>query len=311
MVEPIKFRQELFAIKGFLCPWGRAWPRCTSRWARPSRMDYFHCIHVTGQKRNLQMEDISFLPHVQAQPSSSSLLSPYITVALRHPAAWWHNISRQLRRRLRTRTDNAQVRHEEEGLTQEHRCKLRNGSHFLPAATSPRCLGPRWHAVQENICFGFSFGVRDLLGKTRARLKKKKRAYYPGRPSNIYEFFSSCGSVEACWISLRSPELSSSLYSANGTRFIWQDFFYHWRCIHLPIYESICNKTCIVYMICLMLLCGPEIASFTPTNTASCVSDLPEVSDFGVNDLQSDANYLVVWDYKSSSWFNPMAPTSG
>lgn len=120
MVEPNKFRQELFAIKGFLCPWGRAWPRCTSRWARPSRMDYFHCIHVTGQKRNLQLEDISFLPHVQAQPSSSSLLSPYITVALRHPAAWWHNISRQLRRRLRTRTDNAQVRHEEEGLTQEH-----------------------------------------------------------------------------------------------------------------------------------------------------------------------------------------------
>lgn len=51
----------------------------------------------------------------------------------------------------------------------------------------------------------------------------------------------------------------------------------------------------------LMWLCAPEITSFTSTNTAECVSDLPQVSDFF---------HLVVWDWKSGRRCNPMAPTS-
>lgn len=71
------------------------------------------------------------------------------------------------------------------------------------------------------------------------------------------------------------------------------------------------KNSCQVCMTGLIWLCGPEITSFTSTNTVECVSDLPEVSDFlGGNCLQSDANHLAVWDWKSGRRCNPMAPTS-
>lgn len=92
---------------------------------------------------------------------------------------------------------------------------LCNASYTL-TVTSLQNFGQRWRVVAENICSKFS--------KMRApgvwAENTDKSAHYPGRFSNINEFFSSCCSTEASWISLRNAMLSFSLYCANEPLFI-------------------------------------------------------------------------------------------
>lgn len=95
-----------------------------------------------------------------------------------------------------------------------------------------------------------------------------KSAYCPSRSSNIYEFFGSCCSMEACQISLHNSVLSSSLYCTNNPLFICQDIFYccslcswagitmtllcHWECMGCSLFRQITVRI-LTKHICLTL----------------------------------------------------------